>query len=82
MNRDRIEGAWKQIKGKAHEKWGTLLNDDDHIRSGRRLQTAGRIQARHGRAMDESLRQIRAIDARTQNMWGDLKRLDHRMKQN
>ena len=28
MNWDRIEGNWKQFKGKAKEQWGKLTDDD------------------------------------------------------
>ena len=28
MNWDRIEGNWKQLKGKAKEQWGKLTDDD------------------------------------------------------
>jgi len=28
MNWDRIEGNWKQFKGKAKQKWGELTEDD------------------------------------------------------
>ena len=28
MNWDRIEGNWKEFKGKAQQQWGKLTNDD------------------------------------------------------
>jgi uncharacterized protein YjbJ (UPF0337 family) len=28
MNWDRIEGSWKELKGKIKEKWGQLTDDD------------------------------------------------------
>ncbi len=28
MNWDRVEGNWKQIKGKVQQQWGKLTNDD------------------------------------------------------
>ena len=28
MNWDRIEGNWKQFKGKVKEQWGKLTDDD------------------------------------------------------
>lgn len=32
MNRDQIQGDWKQLTGKVKEKWGKLTDDDltDH----------------------------------------------------
>ena len=33
MNQDRIEGNWKQVKGKVKEQWGKLTDDDlDRVR--------------------------------------------------
>lgn len=59
MNHDRIQGRWKQIKGKVKEHWGKLTDDDLDIIAGRRDQLLGRIQERHGLAKDEAARQVR-----------------------
>ena len=58
MNQDRIEGNWKQIKGKVKEQWGKLTDDDLNVIAGKRDQLLGRIQQRHGVAKDEAERQI------------------------
>lgn len=58
MNRDRLEGNWKQVKGRAREKWGKLTNDDlDEIR-GRQEVLVGKIQERYGKAKDEAEREV------------------------
>ena len=54
MNRDRIEGRLKQLKGKVKEQWGRLTDDDLDIIAGRRDQLLGRIQQRHGLAKDDA----------------------------
>lgn len=59
MNQDRIEGRWKQFKGKVKEQWGKLTDDDLDVIAGRRDQLLGRIQQRHGLAKDEADRQVR-----------------------
>jgi uncharacterized protein YjbJ (UPF0337 family) len=59
MNNDRIQGRWKQIKGKVKEQWGRLTDDDLDVIAGRRDQLLGRIQQRHGVAKDEADRQVR-----------------------
>lgn len=59
MNQDRIEGRWKQIKGKVKEQWGRLTDDDLDVIAGRRDQLLGRIQQRHGLALDEADRQVK-----------------------
>jgi len=63
MNHDRIEGRWKQVKGKVKERWGRLTEDDLDIIEGKRDQLLGRIQQRHGVARDEAHRQVdRQVD--------------------
>jgi uncharacterized protein YjbJ (UPF0337 family) len=58
MNNDKVEGNWKQFKGKVQEQWGKLTNDDLDVIEGRREQLLGRIQERHGVARDEAERQV------------------------
>lgn len=54
MNQDRIQGRWKQLKGKLREQWGRLTEDDLDVIAGRRDQLLGRIQQRHGLARDDA----------------------------
>jgi uncharacterized protein YjbJ (UPF0337 family) len=58
MNQDTMKGQWKQLKGKAREKWGELTDDDLDQIQGRREQLVGRIQERYGIARDEAERQV------------------------
>lgn len=59
MNRDRLEGRWKQLKGRVKEQWGKLTDDDLDVIAGQRDQLLGRIQQRHGLAREEADRQVR-----------------------
>lgn len=43
MDWNRVEGNWKQIKGKIKERWGKLTDDDLNIIDGRRDQLEGKI---------------------------------------
>jgi uncharacterized protein YjbJ (UPF0337 family) len=52
MDWDRIEGNWKQAKGKVREKWAQLTDNDIEQVNGRRDQLEGRIQERYGIAKD------------------------------
>ena len=61
MNWDRIEGNWKQFKGRARQQWGKLT--DDQV-EGRREELVGRIQERYGIARDEAERQVRDWETR------------------
>ena len=65
MNWDRIEGNWKQFRGKVLQQWGKLTNDDLDLVEGRRVELVGRIQERYGIAKDDAERQV---DTCLQNM--------------
>lgn len=51
MNRDRVEGASKQIKGKIQQAWGRLNNDRSLVLRGRATEISGSAQAGLGRGM-------------------------------
>ena len=48
MNQDQLEGKWKQMKGRAKEKWGKLTDDDLDEIQGRQQVLVGKIQERYG----------------------------------
>jgi uncharacterized protein YjbJ (UPF0337 family) len=62
MNRDILEGNWKQLKGKVKVKWGKLTDDDLDVVEGRRDVLAGKIQERYGISKDEAEAQLDAWD--------------------
>jgi uncharacterized protein YjbJ (UPF0337 family) len=63
MNKDTVEGNWKQLKGKVKEQWGKLTDDDFDIVAGKRDQLLGRIQERHGISRDEAEKQVTAWES-------------------
>jgi uncharacterized protein YjbJ (UPF0337 family) len=69
MNWDRIEGNWKQIKGRVTEQWGKLTDDDFDVVAGRREQLAGKIQERYGVAKDEAMRQVSEWERKVSDSW-------------
>jgi uncharacterized protein YjbJ (UPF0337 family) len=44
MNWDRIEGSWRQLKGKAIQQWGKLTDDQFDRIAGKREQLIGEVQ--------------------------------------
>lgn len=58
MNRDQIEGKWKQLKGKAQAKWGKLTDDDLDVIKGNRDQLEGKLQERYGYTKEEARRAV------------------------
>lgn len=58
MNRDRIEGNWKQLKGKVKQQWGKLTDDDLDQIEGNYEILSGRLQEAYGLSADEANKRI------------------------
>src|SRR5579863_4540891 len=58
MDWNRVEGNWKQLKGKAKQQWGRLTEDDLTQAAGRREELAGKVQERYGLAKDAAQKQV------------------------
>ena len=58
MDWNRVEGNWKQTRGKIKEKWGQLTDDDLTQIGGKREQLEGKIQERYGIARDKARKDI------------------------
>src|SRR5215471_9870764 len=58
MDWNRVEGNWKQVKGRVKEKWGQLTDDDLDVINGRRDQLEGKIQQRYGLAKDQARKDV------------------------
>ena len=58
MNSDRIEGNWKEMKGKVQQKWGKLTDDDLAVIDGRREELVGKIQQAYGKSRDEAEKEV------------------------
>jgi uncharacterized protein YjbJ (UPF0337 family) len=60
MDWNRIEGNWKQFKGRAKENWGRLTDNDLDVINGRQDQLEGKIQERYGLAKDQAKKDVEA----------------------
>jgi len=58
MNSDRIDGNWKEMKGKVQQKWGKLTDDDLDVIDGRREELVGKIQQAYGKSRDEAEKEV------------------------
>src|ERR1700731_856875 len=58
MDWNRIEGNWKQFKGKIKEQWGHLTDDDLDKIAGKREQLEGKIQERAGITKDAARKSV------------------------
>ena len=58
MNWDQIEGNWKQLKGKAQQKWGDLTDDDLDKIAGKRDELIGKLQASYGYSKEKAEQEV------------------------
>jgi uncharacterized protein YjbJ (UPF0337 family) len=59
MNWDRMEGEWKQRRGKAVHHWGKVMNDDLAAIAGKYEELVGRLQERYGIAKEKANQQVK-----------------------
>ncbi len=53
MNEQEMRGKWKQLKGKAKEKWGKLTDDELDRINGEKTFLEGKIQEKYGMSKEE-----------------------------
>jgi uncharacterized protein YjbJ (UPF0337 family) len=70
MNWDRVEGQWKQRRGKAVQHWGKVMNDELAAIAGKHEQFVGILQEKYGIAKEEANRQVDEF----KNIVGQLKK--------
>ncbi len=58
MNRDRIEGNWKQLKGSARRRWSRLIGNHVGVLAGMREQLYGEMQEGCGIRREASHKQL------------------------
>jgi len=69
MDWNRVEGNWKQLRGKAKQQWGKLTDDDLTYVAGRREELAGKIQERYGLAKDAAQKQADEWAMKADDSW-------------
>lgn len=62
MNRDTIEGNWRQIKGRVKERWGKLTDDELDQVEGNYEILCGKIQKAYGLSRDEVEREMSRLN--------------------
>ena len=67
MNKDILEGQWKQIRGEAKSWWGKLTDDDLTRVAGKYESLAGVLQEKYGytrqRADEEIDKRLKEFEA-------------------
>jgi uncharacterized protein YjbJ (UPF0337 family) len=54
MNRDVLQGNWKQLRGRVKEMWGNLTDDDLDAVDGHMERLLGALQTRYGYAREKA----------------------------
>lgn len=65
MNKDTIAGNWKELKGRAKQRWGKLSEDRLTEINGKRDQLAGEIQQAYGVSREEAEKQVEDFEKST-----------------
>jgi uncharacterized protein YjbJ (UPF0337 family) len=58
MNRDQLEGSWKQLVGTVRSKWGELTDNDVQEVKGDYEKLQGKLQERYGYTKDRAQREV------------------------
>ncbi|HEX7621196.1 MAG TPA: CsbD family protein [Anaerolineales bacterium] len=58
MNKDVLQGQWKQIRGKAKGWWGKLTDDDLERAAGKVDVLAGLLQEKYGYTRQRAVEEI------------------------
>ena len=70
MNRDRIEGSWRELKGKIKAQWGELTDDELDRIDGRREELLGTLQKKYGKSKDDFRKDLDRIEAENRTAGG------------
>jgi uncharacterized protein YjbJ (UPF0337 family) len=63
MDKDQVEGEFKQMKGKAKDAWGDLTDNTAKKVEGKTDKVAGKIQEKYGDAKESLRRGMDRADA-------------------
>lgn len=58
MEKDIIQGKWKEVKGKLRQKWGQLTEDEISQMKGSYEELAGKLQKKYGYEKDRAKKEI------------------------
>ncbi len=61
MNRDQMEGLWREMKGKVKARWGDLTDDDFTQSEGKAEELIGRIQRKYGGTREDIRRELQNL---------------------
>jgi uncharacterized protein YjbJ (UPF0337 family) len=69
MNKDIIQGKWKEIKGQLKQQWGKLTDNEISQMQGTYEELEGVLQKKYGYAKNEAKREIESFIKK--NNWNE-----------
>lgn len=64
MNKDIIQGKWKEIKGDLRKAWGNITDDEWEKTKGDATAIAGIVQQKYGLAKEEASKKVGGVFAK------------------
>ena len=61
MNRDVLEGNWKQLRGEIQRQWGKLTDDELDQAQGNAVKLAGLLQERYGYTKEQAEERLHSL---------------------
>ncbi len=61
MNKNTLEGKWKELRGQLKTRWGRLTDDDLLRLEGRTEELAGVLEQRYGLAREQAEKDCKAF---------------------
>ncbi len=76
MNKDILNGNWKELKGKIQKVWGKLTDDDLKRVEGNMNELSGRLQKVYGYTKEEAAAEIDSF----KQQFSDSSKTQHKAK--
>ncbi|WP_413586980.1 CsbD family protein [Bdellovibrio sp. HCB274] len=61
MNKDVLQGKWKEIKGELRKTWGNITDDEFEKTKGDATAIAGIVQQRYGLAKEDASEKVSSL---------------------
>ena len=61
MNKDQLQGKWRQVRGTIKKEWGKMTDDELDQVQGNYDRLIGKIQERYGTSREEIERRFKAL---------------------
>ena len=72
MNKDVLQGNWKQLRGRIREMWGNLTDDDLDRVNGSTEVLIGVLQEKYGYARDRAESEVNRLTTSAQDWIEDV----------